>query len=106
MNRIQKHMDEQGGQIKSEKRNTQKLIYILKCDRFYKIGYTDDLSDVIAAFELMNPHGVFLVCAKKTIKYTDFLDWVLEHMGDSLYNNGWFLFNWRTLDEIRWRWFK
>lgn len=82
-----------------------KVIYILKCDKFYKIGYASNLKKRLIDYSVHNPFSVRVISSIECDKPKDFETWVYESFNECIHRGEWYLFNDMDLMRIQVKWF-
>jgi hypothetical protein len=82
-----------------------KYIYLLKCEKFFKIGYADNLKSRLNLYRVHNPYEVILICSFLTEKFINFENWIYENYTNRLHRGEWFNFSKKELKTIKSKWF-
>lgn len=83
----------------------ERVIYILKCGDFFKIGFALNIKQRLYLYRVHNPFEVLILSAKKTTKFREFESYVFGKFASKLKHGEWFQFNEKEIEDIQTQWF-
>ena len=83
----------------------RRFIYIMKCDKYYKIGYASNMYERFTQYKVHNPLDVTMICNIKTPRFKEFEDWIFSNYSDKLHRGEWYHLNDDDLLTIKSEWF-
>ena len=90
-----------------DKKIPEKTIYIMKCNKYYKIGYTHDIYERFCNYKVHNPYQVKLLrnSQEKTPRFKEYEQWIHDNYSDKLHRGEWYCFDKEDIKAITNRWF-
>lgn len=92
--------------LKQRRINRKRAIYIMKCDKYYKIGYATDIYQRFTNYRVHNPLDVSMVCQSHTPRFKQYEHWMRKRFTHKLHRGEWYLLNDDDIKVIQARWFK
>ena len=89
------------------KRNKKlRIIYFIRCNEYYKIGYTSNFERRLAQYRTHNPFDLIVIATKNTKSCGHYEDDIFKRYSSALHHGEWFKLRETDVVEIVDRWFR